>query len=400
MTAETLSCCTRRTPGATLHLAAVAAAVVVSLLLAACSKPPDKVDNVRPVRVMVLSASSVGVQAEFSGEVRARYESRLGFQVGGKITARKVDVGTTVKRGQVLMQLDPQDVRLAEAQALANLRAAETGRDFAQAELQRYQSLRTKNFVSDALIDAKVAAWKSAQASVAAAQAAHAGQANQARYATLTADIDGVVTALDSEVGQVVAAGTPVVRVARLNDKEVVIGIPEDKVDALRKVSDVTVRLWAHPQTVIAGKIREVAPAADPATRTFMVKVAIPATAFDARLGMTALVRFASRAASPSITAPLTALHQDPSGTSVWLVENGAVRKVPVQLGGVAGNDVLLLSGVAAGQTVVTAGANLLKNGQKVTLLAGLEAPGTAPVVAPVVPVAPVVAPTPAGTAR
>jgi len=124
-----------------------------------------------------------------------------------------------------------------------------------------------------------------------------------------------------------------------------------------------------------------------------MVKVAIPATAAKVRLGMTALVRFASRTASPVISVPLTALHQEKNGTSVWLVENGAVRKAPVQLGGVFGNDVLLLSGVTAGQTVVTAGANLLKNGQKVTLLASEDAPGAAPV-------APVAVPTSAGTAR
>ena len=181
----------------------------------------------------MLSASNVDVNAEFSGEVRPRFESRLGFRVGGKITARKVDVGSTVKRGQVLMQLDPQDLQLSQAQALANLRAAETNRDLASAEMKRYQELRVKNFVSQAVIDAKVSAYKAAQASVDAAQAGYRGQSNQAGYATLVSDVDGVVTAVDAEVGQVVAAGTPVVRVARLDEKEIVIGMPEDKVDDL-----------------------------------------------------------------------------------------------------------------------------------------------------------------------
>jgi RND family efflux transporter MFP subunit len=352
-------------------LAALLIAAAVPLLLSACSKPAEKTEDIRPVRTMVLSASSADVNAEFSGEVRPRIESRLGFRVGGKITARKVDVGAPVRRGDVLMQLDPQDLKLSQAQALANLRASETSRDLARSEMKRYQELRSKNFVSQAVIDSKVSAYKASQAAVDAAQAGYRGQSNQAGYATLVSDVEGVVTAVDAEVGQVVAAGVPVVRVAQLDQKEIVIGIPEDKVDSLRKVADVTVRLWADPGTVIPGKIREVSPVADPSTRTYPVRVAIPAEQPRVKLGMTALVQFSSTTATPRIRVPLSALYQEKGVTSVWLVEQGAVRMVPVQIGGVAGNDILLLSGVKAGQTVVTAGANLLKNGQKVKLLGG-----------------------------
>ncbi|MDB5756328.1 MAG: efflux transporter periplasmic adaptor subunit [Massilia sp.] len=352
-------------------LSALLMTAAVPLLLAGCSKPAEKSEDIRPVRTMVLSASSADVNAEFSGEVRPRVESRLGFRVGGKITARKVDVGAPVKRGQVLMQLDPQDLKLSQAQARANLRAAETNRDLARSEMKRYQELRSKKFVSQAVIDSKVSAFKASQAAVDAAQAGYRGQTNQAGYATLVADVDGVVTAVDAEVGQVVTTGMPVVRVARLDEKEIVIGIPEDKVDTLRKVADVTVRLWADPGTLIPGKIREVSPVADPSTRTYPVRVSIPAGHPGVKLGMTALVQFSSTTASPRIRVPLTALYQEKGVTSVWLVEKGQVRMVPVQIGGAAGNDILLLSGVQAGQTVVTAGANLLKNGQKVKLLGG-----------------------------
>ncbi|MDB5908483.1 MAG: efflux transporter periplasmic adaptor subunit [Massilia sp.] len=352
-------------------LIALMLTAAVPLLLAGCSKPAEKSEDIRPVRTMMLSASSADVNAEFSGEVRPRVESRLGFRVGGKITARKVDVGAPVKRGQVLMQLDPQDLKLSQAQARANLRAAETNRDLARSEMKRYQELRSKKFVSQAVIDSKVSAFKASQAAVDAAQAGYRGQTNQAGYATLVADVDGVVTAVDAEVGQVVTTGMPVVRVARLDEKEIVIGIPEDKVDTLRKVADVTVRLWADPGTVIPGKIREVSPVADPSTRTYPVRVSIPAGHPGVKLGMTALVQFSSTTASPRIRVPLTALYQEKGVTSVWLVEKGQVRMVPVQIGGAAGNDILLLSGVQAGQTVVTAGANLLKNGQKVKLLGG-----------------------------
>lgn len=345
------------------------ALVVSACLLSACSKAPDKTEEIRPVRTMTLAAGNVGVNAEFSGEVKPRFESRLGFRVGGKITARKVDVGSVVKRGTVLMQLDPQDLKLSAAQGLANLRAAETSRDLARAEMKRYQELRSKNFVSEAVIDAKVSAYKAAQASVDAAQAGYRGQSNQAGYATLVSDIDGVVTAIDAEVGQVVTPGAPVVRVARLDEKEIVIGVPEDKVDTLRKVSDVTVRLWANPGAVIPGKVREVSPVADPATRTYQIKVSIPAAAKDVKLGMTAQVQFSSSTATPRIVVPLSALVQEKGVTSVWVVENGAVRMAPVQIGGVTGNDIVLVSGAAPGQVVVTAGANLLKAGQKVKLM-------------------------------
>ncbi|WP_373924713.1 efflux RND transporter periplasmic adaptor subunit [Duganella sp. CY15W] len=345
----------------------VAASALV--LLGACSKQVEKTEDVRPVRAMSLVSSDVDVNAEFSGEVRARVESRLGFRVGGKIVSRKVDVGTLVKQGQVLMQLDPLDLQLSQAQALANLRAAETNRDLAKAELARYQELRSKSFVSQAVLDSKDSTYKAAQASVDAAQAGYRGQSNQAGYASLLSDVDGVVTSVDAEVGQVVSPGTPVVRVAKAGEKEIVIGIPEDKVDTLRRVPDVQVRLWADPKNPVAGKIREISPVADPSTRTYTVKVSIPDSLAEAKLGMTAVVQFASKTPVPQIKVPLTALFYEKSATSVWVVESGAVKLIPVQIGGVAGNEIVLAGGVKPGQTVVTAGVNLLKPGQKVKIL-------------------------------
>jgi len=349
-------------------LAGAALALTLAMTLSACSKPAPKVDEVRPVRAIVLSSSNVDVNAEFAGEVVPRVVSQLGFRVGGKIVARKVDVGTVVKRGQVLMQLDPQDLQLSQAQARASLASAETNRDLARAELKRYQDLREKNFVSQTVLDSKDATYKAAQSNVDAAQAAYRGQANQSGYASLLADVDGVVTRIDAEAGQVVAAGTPVVQVARSGDKEIAIGLPEDKVETMRGVKDVVVRLWADPSQALAGKIREISPVADPATRTYQAKVTIPDVP-QARLGMTAVVQFVSQTATPQIRVPLTALFNEKSQSSVWVVENGAVQRVAVTVGGVAGNDLLLSSGVKAGQTVVTAGANLLKPGQKVSIL-------------------------------
>ena len=356
--------------------------VATAALLVACSKPAEKTEDIRPVRAVVLASSNVDIEAEFSGEVRPRYESRLGFRVAGKIVARKVEVGSTVKKGQVLMQLDPQDLQLSQAQAMASLRAAETSRDLADAELKRYRELRAQNFVSQAVLDQRESAYKSAQANVEAARALYRGQSNQTGYASLVADVDGVVTAIDAEAGQVVTAGTPVVRVARTDEKEIVFGVPEDKVEQLRQLTDVTVRLWADPQHPFKGRIREVSPMADPATRTYTFKVALPPAVTAAKLGMTAVAQFESRSAEPRVKVPLTALYHGKNATSVWVVEKGAVRLVPITVAGADGNDLVVGSGLQAGQTVVTAGVHLLKPGQKVRIL-GDDVPSSVPKGAP-----------------
>lgn len=346
-----------------------------------CSKKNEKTEDVRPVRAISAVLEGSEIASEFSGEVRPRIESRLGFRVPGKIIARKVDVGTEVRRGQVLMQLDPQDLLLGQVQAKAGLSAAESNRDLARAELKRYQELREKNFVAQAVLDAKETAYKAAQASYEQAKAGLSNQSNQASYASLVADVDGVVTGIDAEVGQVVAAGTPVVRVAKTGELDVVVGIPEDKINGIRRMSDVKVRMWANQSQVITAKLRELSPVADPITRTFTAKVALSPDVKDVRLGMTAMVSFGMKNPQAMIRLPLTALLQDKSLNSVWVVDAGAVRLVPVTLGGTAGEDVLIASGLSAGQMVVTAGVNLLKSGQKVKVL-GVEAAPDAAVVA------------------
>lgn len=353
--------------------------LALALALAGCSKPVEKVEEVRPVRAIKLTPAATEKVAEFSGEIRARYESRLGFRVGGKIVQRKVDVGAVVKKGDVLMRLDPQDLQLAQSQANAALSAADSNLSLAKAELARYKELRDKNFVSQAVLDSKETAYRSALATRDQAAAALRTQRNQTGYGNLVADVDGVVTGIDAETGQVVAAGTPVVRVAQMGEKEIVISIPEDQVDALRKVTDVSVRTWANPKEVLLGKLRELSPVADSATRTYTARISIPDAPADMRLGMSAYVTFSASTATPMLKVPLTALVQNQGGTAVWVVENGAVRLVPVQLAAPSGNDMLVASGISPGQTVVTAGVNLLKPGQKVTVLDAEPAPQSKP---------------------
>ena len=378
--------------------ATLLAAMVAALALSACSEKVEKKEDIRPVRAVTVSPAGTSAVVELSGEVVPRYESRIGFRVGGKIVARKVDVGSVVRRGQLLMQLDATDLQLGQAQAKAAVAAADSNLSLAKAELDRYRELRQKNFVSQAVLDAKEAAYKSALAGHEQASASLKVQANQSSYASLVADADGVVTGIDAEVGQVVGAGSTVVRIARTGETEVRVSIPEDQVELLRKAANVTVRTWANPGEAIAGRVREVAPVADPATRTFTAKVSIPKAGNDIRLGMTATVAFAT-AAAPGIRLPLTALFHNKEATSVWVIDKGAVRLVPVQVAGASGNEVLIASGLDHGQTVVTAGVNMLREGQKVTVLGQeLAALKAAPAAADAT-TAPAAAPTAAPTA-
>ena len=243
------------------------------VLLAACSKPAPTEEPVRAVRVMTVGASSLQSSGEFAGEVRPRVESRLGFRVAGKLIKRQVESGQRVKAGQVLAQLDPQDYQLAVDAAQAQLGAAVTNRDLAGADFKRFKELRDQNFISSAELERREAALKAAQAQVDQAQAQLTAQRNQGSYANLVADAAGVVTAVEAEPGQVVSAGTPVVRIAQDGPRDAVFSVSEDKVSAIRLGAPVEVRVWPG-QTVLAGKVREVSASADPVTRTYLVKVA------------------------------------------------------------------------------------------------------------------------------
>ena len=347
---------------------ALSASTLLYLVLASCSRPVEKVEEIRPVRAMVVAAGTGKTIIELAGEIQPRYESQLGFRVGGKLIARKVEVGTLVKRGQVLMQLDPLDLQLAQSQAKAAVSATESTLALTKADLDRYRELRQKNFVSQALLDAKEAAYKSAIASHEQANAGLKVQANQSSYSTLYADADGVITAVQAEVGQVVAAGTPVVKLARTAEKEVRVSIPEDQIEVLRQVTDLAVKTWANSNVAISGRLRELSPIADPATRTYTAKISLPRAGPEIRLGMTATVQFAAPAL-PGIHLPMTALVNSKEGTAVWVVESGVVKLVPVQVASATGTDVLIAQGLSAGQSVVTAGVNQLRPGQKVSLL-------------------------------
>lgn len=351
----------------------LAVSAAFPLMLTACSKPAPAEEPVRSVKVLTVGAGNMQSAQEFSGEVRPRVESRLGFRVAGKLTKRHVELGQRVKAGQVLAQLDPQDYQLAADAAQAQLGAAVTNRDLAVADFKRYKELREQNFISDAELERREATLKAAQAQVDQAQAQLATQRNQGAYATLVADAAGVVTAIEAEPGQVVSAGLPVLRVAQDGPRDAVFSVPEDKLAAVRPGAAVDVRVWPG-QTVLAGKVREVSASADPVTRTYLVKVGLEVKAEAAPpLGatVTALPKSAPLAEStPVLKLPTSALRQEGQATAVWVLDQGSmtVKSQTVQIASADGNEAVVASGLQPGMRVVAAGVHVLSPGQKVTI--------------------------------
>ena len=213
------------------------------------------------MKVITIGASSLQAMHEFSGEVKPRVESRLGFRVAGKILRRQAEVGQRVKPGEVLAQLDARDYQLAADAAHAQVNAAQTNRDLAAADFKRYAALREQNFISGAELERRETTLKAAQAQLDQAKAQLASQGNQATYANLVADAPGVITAVEAESGQVVNPGMTVVRVAVDGPRDVVFSVPEDKISAVKAGTDVAVRVWSDNRDV-KGKVREVAASA------------------------------------------------------------------------------------------------------------------------------------------
>jgi len=342
--------------------------VVIAAALAACAPREAPPPAVRPVELMQVTLGSAGSTAVFAGEIRPRLENDLGFRIGGKVVARNVDVGARVKQGQVLARLDPDDVRLQAEAARAQLAATETEYAYAKAEFERYQSLLEQKFVSASALDAKRNAMNATRARYEQAKAQLAVSANQAGYATLTADHDGVVTAVSAEAGQVVAAGQPVLRLAREDEPEAAIFVPENRIGELRAARELGVVLWANPARIYPARVREIAPAVDPATRTFAVRLSILERDAALQWGMTANVVLRAGGADNSALLPLTALYRRDGKPAVWIYDP-ATRKVtlrPVDILAYREDGVVIRAGLSTGDYVVTAGVHKLTEGQTV----------------------------------
>lgn len=355
------------------HIVIATLLPVAAVGLAACSPVPPPAEPIRSVRIVTVE-STVGGFHEYAADVRARTESRLGFRVGGKLLSRAADLGDAVRAGQVLAQLDPSDLRLGQEAAQAALGAAKANYEFNRAEFERYKELRAQGFISGLELDRRETGLAAARAQYEQARAQAGVQGNQTRYATLTADASGVITGVDAEPGAVVAAGAPVVRLAHDGPRDVVFNVPEDRVAQMRALTGKTgalqVQLWNDGATPIAATVREVAAAADPATRTFVVKADVGRAAV--RLGQTATVRVEAPRVAGQIKLPLAAVFELKGAPTVWRLdrERMTVTAQAVRVAGAEGNEVVIAAGLSPGEMVVVAGVHVLSPGQKVRLYA------------------------------
>lgn len=344
----------------------------VALMTTPGCTPQDRQPHqiVRPVKVVrIVDETAAGVMS-FAGEVRARYETTLAFRVSGKMMSRPVEVGDRVQKGQRLARLDSNDYRLGTDALHAQLKSAKAEQDFARDDLRRYRELLNLRVISPAEFDRHETAYITRQERVASLNAQLSQATNQVQYTDLLADRDGVVTALEAEIGQVVAAGQPIVKLARLDEKEIHIDIPEQRVAGIELHQKVRVTLWASGDKHITARIREIAAAADPASRTYRVKATLLEGQDEAWLGKTATVWIPLTTPS-RIAVPLSAVftpQNDPERPRVWLVdeEAGSVRSVPVQLGETLDGERIVIAGVMSGQLVVSAGVQRLAEGQAV----------------------------------
>ena len=366
--------------------------LLISLLsaavLMACSKAEPPAAPVRAVRTLTVATDTAGGTYEYAAEVRARTESRLGFRVGGKIVRRTANVGDMVKAGQVLAQLDPQDLKLGQDAARAGLVAAQVNLDQTAADFKRFKELRDQGFISSADLERRETALKAAQAQLDQAQAQSSVQGNQAGYAALVADASGVITGVDAEPGMVVTAGSSVVRLAHDGPRDVVFNVPEDKVGLIKALAAqpgrLKVRLWGANTETLPAHIREIAAAADPVTRTFAVKADLEQlpSSTSVRLGQTATILADMPKVAGITKLPLSALREEQGKTAVWVVDKATMKVASqaVQVAGADGNEAVVTAGLAPGQVVVTAGVHVLNPGQQVRFYVDPAAPPTATV--------------------
>jgi RND family efflux transporter MFP subunit len=346
-------------------LASLAGALTV---LAACEAPPKRDANDR-VRVLTYQVgTSGGTGTAYAGTIRSRVEQNLAFRVGGKIIERKVNLGDRVSPGQLLMRLDPTVYSDGVDAATAAVAAARSTAVRANASYERLNSLAGSGSTSVDMIEQARASRDAANANLKAAEAQLATVSNQRAYTELRADVAGVVVELPGEAGQVTAAGQPVIRIAQTGAPEAVVGLP-DAHHAVGETAQVTV---FGAGAVYGGRLRQVSAAADPSTRLFEARYVLDASFTDAPLGSTVRVTPAGVKASSSLDVPLSALVDKGNGTRVWVIDaKGSVRARPVTVARFNVETATISSGLAEGEVVVAAGAQLLNEGQVVQAIQG-----------------------------
>jgi RND family efflux transporter MFP subunit len=343
--------------------------LTLALMTVGCSKPPAKDPRLQPQSVEVFKAKAAEPGSRsFTGTIVAKVQSDLGFRVAGKIQERSVDIGQRVRKGQILMRLDPADLDLSLAAQQANVEAARAGFVQAKADEARFARLVETGAVSRQGYDQTRAALDSAKAQVEAAEAQANVTRNSSGYSVLVADADGVIVATLAEPGQVVAAGQTVVQLAHDGPREALIHLPEGVRPNLETAA--SARLYGQEQTHRA-VLRQLSDAADPASRTFEARYVLEGDAASAPLGSTVTVGLAGIASSVSknVVVPVGAVHDRGDGAGVWIVNGKSeVSFRPVMIASIGREEIVVSGDLTAGESVVALGPHLLHEGQTVNL--------------------------------
>lgn len=354
------------------HYQKLALASALLLALSACKDDAKPVEEIRPVRYVTAGDDTRSASRQFSGEIRARQESKLGFRVAGKVIAKRSNTGDIVKKGQVLAVLDATDYSLDSSAKQAALAAAQADLAQQDADLKRYRELLTQNFISAAQVERQQTAAQAAHARLQQAQAALAASHNQAAYTSLVADTDGVVSDISAEPGMVVAAGQIVARLAASGEREVLLQVPENAIADIRNATGFKVKLWANNRELSA-RLRELSGDADPATRTYPARLTLSGADDSVRLGMTASIS-ATLASPPDkkLKLPLSAILDSQDKHYVWVIDakSNKVGRKAVSIGSIDDQYATITGGINGGERIVSAGVHLLRDGQRVSLLA------------------------------
>lgn len=320
------------------------------------------------VRTQQAGSGGQALGDTYSGTVRGRYETALSFQVGGRILARNVEEGSRVEPGQPLFVLDARDVVQQANSGDAQVAQARAQLDLAQSNLARYTALYEQDVIPAATLEQYQTSYDAAFASYQAALAQAAQGHNALGYTNLTAGAPGVVADIKAEAGQVVAAGQTVATLVQTGELEIEIDVPEDKLAALQPGTPAAISLWAFAgRGEVPGVVREVAPMADTATRTYKVRVSVLQPPQGMSLGMTASVAFGGEGREAGASAlPLSAIYQTGDKPAVWLVEEGQVRLQEVTVLRYGEDNTVLVKGLSPADLVVTAGVHKLREGQQV----------------------------------
>ena len=347
-------------------------ALGAAALLGGCkSESAVTQEVVRPVKVTIVEAAPEARSLSYAGVVRPRIESARGFRVSGKIIERLINVGDRVEVDQTIARLDATDLKLAENSARAALAAAASRRDVANDNLERAKALLPKAIISQAAYDTRRNELDAAVASLESAEAQLRQAVNAVSYATLKADKAGIVTAVTAEPGQVVSAGQAIVTVADAGETEIALAVPEQDAGRLAIGQWAKVTLWAGPRLSVDGRVREIGGQAEPASRTYPVRIAVAAPPQAMRLGMTATVTLRLEQEGAPMLVPLTALTESSDNAVVFVVDPSkkVVRRTIVALAGTSEDGVRIASGLSSGDMVVTAGVQFLRDGMRVRLL-------------------------------